>query len=97
MGMAAGGVTLALHEMGDWGLQCQPMKRAIRPEQIEVVDDQIAAILRRKGGAASVEMIASAWRMMRDILDAQIRAKHPAWSAEAVTAEVHRRLINGST
>jgi len=73
------------------------MRRVIRPEQIEVVDDEIAAILKRRGGAASVEMIGSAWRMMRDVLDAQIRAQHPTWLEDEVNTEVRRRLLNGST
>ncbi len=73
------------------------MRPAPRPDQIEVVDDAIAEILRHNGGAKSVEMIASAWRFMRDVLDRQVRTKHPSWPDDQVAAEVRRRLLNGST
>jgi hypothetical protein len=73
------------------------MRRTPRPEQIEVVDDAVAEVLRRNGGAKSVEMIASAWRFMHDVLDRQIRTKHPSWPDAQVAAEVRRRLLNGST
>jgi hypothetical protein len=73
------------------------MRPAPRPEHIEVVDDAIAEILRRNGGARSVEMIASCWRFMRSSLDSQIRRMHPTWSDDQIGSEVRRRLLDGST
>lgn len=73
------------------------MSRQVEPSRIECVDDEVARILRKNGPAASVEMIASAWRFMRTSLEAQIRFRHPTWEDAQIAREVSRRLVNGST
>jgi hypothetical protein len=73
------------------------MRRQVDPNRIEVVDDAVAEILRKNGPAASIEIIASSWRLMREMLFAQIHSNHPDWTPSAIHAEVNRRLIRGST
>ena len=62
-----------------------------------MVDDQIAAILRRKGGIHSVRMIASGWEMMRTMIRGQIRRANPGWDEREIERAVSQRMANGST
>src|SRR2546423_630418 len=48
--------------------------------QIEVVDDAIAQILRRKTPAQRVAMILDANQTMRLLLEATVRTRHPEWT-----------------
>jgi hypothetical protein len=73
------------------------MSVTIRPEQIEVVDDRIAEILRRKGGMHSVRMIASGWDLMRAMIRGQIRRAHADWDADRVERAVSDRMAHGTT
>ncbi len=66
------------------------------PRQIEVVDDRVAEILRRKTG---VERLAIASRMFasaRRMLVSQLRAEHPDWDEHQITREAARRLSHGA-
>jgi Rv0078B-related antitoxin len=64
--------------------------------QIEVVDEAVAAVLRRKTPAERIAMAAAAHRTAREMLTAQISAKHPDWTDEDVQREVARRLTRGA-
>lgn len=64
--------------------------------QIEVVDDQVAEILRKQTPAQRVEAIVACNRMMRQVVAAGVRHRHPEWDAAQVAAEVARRMSNGS-
>ena len=64
--------------------------------QIEVVDDAVAAILRRKTMAQRGEMIMAAHRTATRVLTAAARRQHPDWDARQVAQEVSRRLIGGT-
>ncbi len=64
--------------------------------QIEVVDDAVAEILRRKTPAERVAMIGDANRTMRAVIAAHIRSLHPEWDEQAVLAEVARRMSDGA-
>ncbi len=50
------------------------------PKRIEVVDPEIASILREKTHAERVEMIFAANRTMRMMTAAHLRTDHPDWS-----------------
>jgi hypothetical protein len=64
--------------------------------QIEVVDEDVAAVLRKKTPAERIALAAAAHRMARALLAGQIRARHADWTDEQVQREVARRLIGGT-
>lgn len=64
--------------------------------QIEVVDDAVAEVLRRKTPAERVGMISGMNRLARQFLAAQIRRRYPVWDKEQVAAEVARRMTRGA-
>jgi hypothetical protein len=63
---------------------------------IEVVDTEIAAILRQKTEAERLAIAWGMWRSAREMLRNLIRSEHPDWSDIQVEQEVARRLSNGS-
>jgi hypothetical protein len=63
-----------------------------RQPVVEVIDDQMAEVLRAKTGA---EKLAIADRMFRDarrMIDVSVRTLHPHWLEEQVGKEVARRI-----
>ena len=67
------------------------------PSKIEMVDDAIADILRRKSGAEKIAMVADGWPLLRAMHASQVRRDHPDWDEERVRRETSRRMANGST
>ena len=67
------------------------------PGQIEVVDEAIADILRRKTPAERLAMMFAANRTMRLVLEANISATHRDWTRARVLAEVARRMSGGAS
>jgi hypothetical protein len=65
--------------------------------QIEVVDDAIADILRRKTPAERVAMIWACNRTMRLVIEGALRTRHPDWDGPEIEAEVARRMTLGAT
>jgi hypothetical protein len=72
------------------------MSRKIDPRNIEVIDDDLAEVLRAKTPAERIEMIAAANRTARLIASAGIRYQHPDWDENQVQAEVLRRVCGGT-
>jgi hypothetical protein len=60
--------------------------------QIEVVDDGVAEVLRRKTPTEKVAMISAANRMMRSLIEGRIRGQHGDWDLLMVQQEVARRM-----
>lgn len=69
---------------------------SIDPRRIEVVDDRVAEILRRKTPGERLAMSSALWRFGRSIVEAGVRRSHPDWSADQVRREVVRRMTSGS-
>ena len=65
------------------------------PRSVEIVDEDVAQILRAKTGAERLaiafEMFDSVWNMLTSMLTAD----HPDWSEQEVRGEVIRRLSHG--
>jgi hypothetical protein len=61
--------------------------------QIEVVDDDLAEVLRKKTPAERVAMIGDAHQTARLLLNAGIQRRHPDWDEAAVARAVARRLL----
>lgn len=72
------------------------MSRMIDPRNIEVVDGDLAAILRKKSPAERIEMVFAANRTARMLASAGIRHQHPDWSDEQIGCEVVRRVSGGA-
>jgi hypothetical protein len=72
------------------------MSREIDPSRIEVVDKDLAAVLRRKSPMEKVAMIDAANRTARVLAAAGMRYQHPDWTEEQVQAEVIRRVCGGT-
>jgi len=72
------------------------MAHPLTVNQIEVVDDDVAEILRRKTPAERVAMMSAAHRTMRLLIEGAIRSEHPDWDDERVRAAVARRMTRGA-
>ena len=66
------------------------------PGQIEVVDDAMAEILRRKTPAERIRIGFALWTSARDMLMTHLKKTHPDWNDERVAKEVARRLSHGA-
>ena len=65
------------------------------PGQIEVMDDTLAEVLRRKTPAERIKIGFGLWTSARDMLLAYLKKTHPEWSIEMVEKEIARRLSHG--
>ena len=66
--------------------------RRIDPRRIEVVDDEVARVLRAKSGMDRLRLAHEAWDLARQRLTAFVSARQPQWSPEDVRKEVAKRL-----
>lgn len=64
--------------------------------QIEVVDDAVAEVLRRKTVAQRVEMALAANRLVRLRMEGHLRTLHSDWDDARIQAEIARRMRLGS-
>ena len=58
---------------------------------VELLDEAVVEVLRRKTPAERVAMVFDAERTMRLMLEAHLRWQHPDWDAESVAREIARR------
>lgn len=72
------------------------MKWRLDEGQIEVVDDNVAAVLRRKTPAERIQMALAANRMVRLRIAGHLQTIHPDWSQEEIQAEIARRMRLGT-
>ena len=64
--------------------------------RIEVLDDAMAEVLRRKTPAERLAIGFGLWRSARRMLRGQLASLHPDWDAERLEREVVRRLSHGA-
>ena len=64
--------------------------------RIEVVDDQMAAVLREKTGAERLRIADSLFRFARCMIRSRLRAEHSDWSDAQVNRETARRISHGT-
>ena len=71
-----------------------PVKTPILPDfrQIEIVDPDVARVLRDKSGMERLRLAHEAWELARDRLTAFLSARHPEWDREEVRKQVAKRL-----
>jgi hypothetical protein len=60
--------------------------------KIEMVDLQMAEILKTKTEAQRLQIAWGMWRSVRTMLTELLRRQHPEWSEEQHRAELQRRL-----
>ena len=65
-------------------------------EQIEVVDDAMAEVLRAKSGAERLRIAGGMFASARRTIIHLLRTQHPDWSEEEIVAETARRLSHGA-
>lgn len=70
------------------------MKSAKR--RIEVLDDEMAAVLRAKTGAERLRIASDMFASARKMLINSLRSQHPDWTDQQVNAEAVRRLSHGA-
>ncbi len=64
--------------------------------QIEVVDDIVAEILKKKSPAERLKIGLGMWYSARVQLLSNIKSLHPAWDKEKIQREAARRLSHGA-
>jgi hypothetical protein len=60
---------------------------------VDVVDDEMAALLRTKTPAQRLAATHAMWRQARRRLVALLRHQHPEWNDDQLKAEIWRRTI----
>jgi hypothetical protein len=63
---------------------------------IEILDEAIVGVLRRKTPTERVAMIFAANRTMRLRLEGHFRTRHPDWDSQTVMREIVRRMSRGA-
>jgi hypothetical protein len=76
-------------------IEPQKPKQRIMPERIEVVDDVMAEILRKKTPAERIQIGFSLWSSARKMLTAHLKNTHPDWDEKQISREVAKRLSHG--
>jgi len=74
------------------------MAKALRLDkgQIEVVEDAMADVLRRKTPAERISIGFGLWLAAHDLLTSHLRQTHPEWSEAQLQHEVARRMSHGA-
>lgn len=72
------------------------LSRQPKTPTIEIVDRQMAAILRDKTEAERLNIAWGMWRSARILLWNILRSEHRDWSEEQIRREVARRLSHGA-
>jgi hypothetical protein len=62
----------------------------------EMVDDEMARILREKTGAERLKIASDMFASARRMLASHLRSEHPDWSEEQIQREVARRISHGA-
>jgi len=71
-------------------------RRKLTPEMIEVVDNEMAAVLRSKTGAERLRIASGMYASARRMLLSYLRAEHPDWDEKRIIREAARRLSHGA-
>ena len=59
----------------------------------EIVDDDMAEVLRQKTPAERLASAHAMWRYARDRLNVLLRRQHPEWTASQLKSEMRRRML----
>lgn len=67
-----------------------------RQPVVEVLDDEMAAVLRQKSSIEKCQMLTEMWEGARMLLSASLRSEHPDWTPEEVQRVVASRMSHGA-
>jgi hypothetical protein len=76
---------------------CYDVRMNRRPVHFEMIDDQMAAVLRAKTPAERIGMVSAANRTARILAAAGVRYLHPDWTETQVLDEVIKRVCRGTS
>lgn len=62
---------------------------------VELIDEDMAEVLRQKTPAERLRIAARMWRSARVILRGAILTRHPDWDTNRVNREIARRISHG--
>ena len=65
-------------------------------QQIEVVDDEMAEVLRLKIGAERLQIASGMFSSARQMITSMLRTQHSKWDEQKVNRETARRLSHGA-
>jgi hypothetical protein len=68
----------------------------VHPSSIEIMSEEMAAVLRRKTGAERLRIASRMFVSAREMLLNHLRAEHPAWEESRIHREAARRLSHGT-
>lgn len=63
--------------------------------QFEIIDDQMADIMRQKTEIERLDIAARLWQSAREIVQGSLKTNHPDWSEERVNREIAHRMSHG--
>ena len=70
--------------------------RSARKIVVEVVDDEMAAVLRCKTGAQRLKIVDSLYRSAWKLIETNVRCSHPDWKESQVRVAVAARIAGGT-
>lgn len=65
-------------------------------QRLEIVDPEIAKVLRAKSGMERLRLAHEAWALARDRLTAFLTIRHPEWDRKEIESQVAKRLSHES-
>ena len=68
----------------------------MRTLRFEMVDDDMAHVLRSKTGGERLRIASDMFATARRMIGSHLAAQHPDWSAEQIQKEISRRVSHGS-
>ena len=66
------------------------------PGQIEVMDDEMARVIRTKTGAERLRIASGMYASARRMLLSYLHSEHPDWDEARIQQEAARRLSHGA-
>ena len=72
------------------------MAKPLDEVNIEVIDDDMARILRAKTGAERLKIANDMFLSARRMIASHLAAEHPDWTEEMIQRETSRRISHGS-
>lgn len=67
-----------------------------QPPHIELLDEQMVAVLRKKTPAERLAIAHDMWTHARQLILSLLQAEHPDWTVEQRNREAARRLSHGA-
>jgi len=70
-------------------------RRKLLPSQIEVMDDEMAKVIRKKTGAERLQIASDMFDSARELIVCYLRSQHPDWDEDEVQFHTSNRISHG--